>query len=298
METFVAIILVLIMIIYDSNFIEHFKKRETFVVSKPNISNIQNLLPKENPLLINTTPIWIFVPNNDLNNITDIERLCISTVHKHMSKYNIKIINYNKIKILLPEYLDEIDNCKTLYLLHNLIKYAILHKYGGLWLPSSSIIMKPLNILNSLRRDKLITFGNNNTQLINNSGKSDIILCCNKDNLIISNMLTFIKKNINSFQNSINFSKGINAHFNKIVNDHNHHHTNQIQEKINNSPINNSHLFSNQLSIDSIDCNIVHVNFANIINNTKYSFLINMSQNDILNSNMLIGRLLNKSMNS
>ena len=27
-----------------------------------------------------------------------------------------------------------------------------------------------------LRRDKLITFGNNNTQLINNSGKSDIIL--------------------------------------------------------------------------------------------------------------------------
>ena len=179
-----------------------------------------------------------------------------------------------------------------------LIKYAILHKYGGLWLPSSSIIMKPLNILNSLRRDKLITFGNNNTQLINNSGKSDIILCCNKDNLIISNMLTFIKKNINSFQNSINFSKGIKAHFNKIVNDHNHHHTNQIQEKINNSPINNSHLFSNQLSIDSIDCNIVHVNFANIINNTKYSFLINMSQNDILNSNMLIGRLLNKSMNS
>ena len=92
METFVAIILVLIMIIYDSNFIEHFKKRETFVVSKPNISNIQNLLPKENPLLINTTPIWIFVPNNDLNNITDIERLCISTVHKHMSKYNIKIM--------------------------------------------------------------------------------------------------------------------------------------------------------------------------------------------------------------
>ena len=59
METFVAIIQQLIMIIYDSNFIEHFKKRETFVVSKPNISNIQNLLPKENPLLINTTPIWI-----------------------------------------------------------------------------------------------------------------------------------------------------------------------------------------------------------------------------------------------
>ena len=51
------------------------------------------------------------------------------------------------------------------------------------------------------------------------------------------------------------------------------------------------------MSIDSIDCNIVHVNLENIINNTKYSFLINMSQDDILNSNMLLGRLINKSLN-
>ena len=318
METFIAIILVIIMIIYDSNIIEKFtKNKETFytpyVVPETGIvsANIvpENILPENNPLLINKTHIWIFIKieysarswSNEINRkqpITKLEQLCIDTVRRHMPTYNIHVITQKNIPKIIPEHLKNIEACNSFYMTYNYIKYAILNKYGGIWLPSSTIIVKPLRDMINIRRNKLITFSINNTQLVENTGLSDNIISCNKNNLLTEEMLSFLKDKINSFQNDILFTKEINRYFNKLLLNYPHYHSDQEQLEINNSTINNSHLFSNQISINHINKNIVNINLDDIRNNPKYSFLLHMSRENILNSNMLVGRIIRQSLSS
>lgn len=317
METFIAIILVIIMIIYDSNFIEKFKiTKETFntsaLKSKADISdNIlpKNILPKNNPLLINKTHIWIFVKieysarswSNEINRtqpITKLEQLCIDTVYRHMPTYNIHIISQKNISKIIPEHLKNIEACNSFYMSYNYIKYAILNKYGGIWIPSSTIIVNPLSDMININRNKLITFSINNPQIVENKGFSDDIISCNKNNLLAEEMLTFLKNKINSFQNDILFTKEINRYFNTLLINYPHYHSDQVQLEINNSVINNSHLFSNQLPISHIDKTIIHFNLDDIRNNPKYSYLLHMSRENILNSNMLIGRIIRHSLNN
>ena len=316
METFIAIILVIIMIIYDSNIIEKFtKNKETFYTPRiaPEASiapvNIapENILPKNNPLLINKTHIWIFIKieysarswSNEINRtqpITELEQLCIDTVQRHMPTYNIHVITQKNIPKIIPEHLKNIEACNSFYMTYNYIKYAILNKYGGIWLPSSTIIVKPLRDMINIHRNKLITFSINNTQLVENKGLSDNIIACNKNNLLTEEMLAFLKHKINSFQNDILFTKEINRYFNTLLLNYPHYHSDQEQLEINNSIINNSHLFSNQISIHHINKNIININLDDIRNNPKYSFLLHMSRENILNSNMLIGRIIRQSL--
>jgi len=317
METFIAIILVIIMIIYDSNIIEKFtKNKETFqslhIAPKVNIistNNIHNILPKNNPLLINKIHIWIFIKieysarswSNEINRkqpITKLEQLCIDTVYHHMPTYNIHVITQENIPKIIPEHLKNIEACNSFYMTYNYIKYAILNKYGGIWIPSSTIIVNPLRDMINIQRNKLITFSRNNTQLVENKGLSDNIISCNKNNLLTEEMLTFLKNKINSFQNDILFTKEINKCFNTLLLNYPHYHSDQVQLEINNSIINNSHLFSNQISINHINKNIINLNLDDIRNNPKYSFLLHMSRENILNSNMLVGRIIKQSLSS
>ena len=60
METLVVIILVIIMIIYDSNLLKLLKKIENFSNPTNNELNLNLTLPEKNPLIINTNKVWIF----------------------------------------------------------------------------------------------------------------------------------------------------------------------------------------------------------------------------------------------
>lgn len=304
METLVAIILVIIMIIYDSNLVETFKKKiENFSNPTNNELNLNLTFPEKNPLIINTNKVWIFSRTeyssrkwtNNINEkqpIPEIEELCIATIFKHMPSYNIQIVNVNNIEKLIPEYADILSLCNSFYLYYNLIKYAILNKYGGIWIPSNYILTKPLSYIEKCNHDKLITFSKNNNQLIDNYGLSDDIICCKRDNLIVKEMLCFIKRQLNSFQNELIFKRQINKYFNTILNKYKHHHTDQQQLMLGNKYITVSDLFSNEIDLELINHAIIDSHMEEIRHNHKYSFLLHLSKKNILESNMLIAKIL------
>ena len=304
METLVAIILVIIMIIYDSNLVETFKKKiEHFSNYKQNNLNLKISLPNKNPLIINKIKVWIFSRTeyssrkwtnrvNEKQPIPDIEELCIATIFKHMPSYNIQIVNVNNIHKLLPEYTELLSLCNSFYLYYNLIKYAILNKYGGIWLPSNYILTKPLSCIEKCKHNKLLTFSRNNNQYVDNYGLSDEIICCTSNNIIIREMLCYLRRQIDSFQNELTFKKTINKHFNILLGTHQHHHTEQQQLLIDNKYITVSDLFSNKIDTELINYPIIDTHMEEIRRNHKYSFLLHLDKKNILESNMLIGRLL------
>ena len=108
-----------------------------------------------------------------------------------------------------------------------------------------------------------------------------------------------IKKTFGNIEYDLIIDDGlhsIGANFNTLLLNYPHYHSDQEQLEINNSIINNSHLFSNQISIHHINKNIININLDDIRNNPKYSFLLHMSRENILNSNMLIGRIIRQSL--
>lgn len=308
METLVAIILVIIMIIYDSNLVETFKKKiENFSNFSDNKLNLNISLPHKNPLIINTNKVWIFSRTeyssrkwtnrvNEKQPIPDIEELCIATIFKHMPSYNIQIVNVNNIEKLLPEYTKTLSLCNSFYLYYNLIKYAILNKYGGIWFPSNYILTKPLSCIEKCKHNKLVTFSKNNNQLVDNYGLSDDIICCTAGNFIIKEMLCFINRQLNTFQNELIFKKTINKHFNILLAQYKHHHTDQQQLMIGNKYITVDDLFSNKTDIELIKNPIIDSHMAEIRHNHKYSFLLHLDKKNILESEMLIGKILNNSL--
>tara|TARA_B100000401_G_scaffold429747_1_gene363715 strand:+ start:3921 stop:4853 length:933 start_codon:yes stop_codon:yes gene_type:complete len=308
METLVAIILVIIMIIYDSNLVETFKKKiENFNNPTNNDLNLNLSLPNKNPLIINTNKVWIFSRTeyssrkwtnrvNEKQPIPNIEELCIASIFKHMPSYNIQIVNVNNIQKLLPEYTNILSLCNSFYMYYNLIKYAILNKYGGLWIPSNYILTKPLSCIEKCKHNKLLTFSRNNNQLVDNYGLSDDIICCTPDNLIIKEMLCFLKKQLNSFQNDLIFKKTINKHFNTLLDQYKHHHTDQQQLMIGNKHISVDDLFSNEIDVELINYAIIDSHLEEIRHNHKYSFLLHLDKKNIIESNMLIGKILNNAL--
>ena len=87
-----------------------------------------------------------------------------------------------------------------------------MFKFGGLWLNNDTIILNKLYISNVYRKN-LIIFSTNK------DGKTydDSIIMTNPNNNLIYKMLLFIKKDINSFQNSNWYSNSINKQFNKLL---------------------------------------------------------------------------------
>lgn len=304
METLVAIILVIIMIIYDSNLVETFKKKiENF--SNPTYTdlNLKLKLPDQNPLIINSNKVWIFSRTeyssrkwtnnvNEKQPIPAIEELCIASIFKHMPSYNIQIVNVNNIPNLLPEYTDILSSCNSFYLYYNFIKFAMLDKYGGIWLPSSYILTKPLSCIEKCKHNKLLTFSKNNNQIVDNYGVSDSVICCNRNNLIVNEMLDFLKKQLLGFQNELIFKKTINKYFNIILSKYKHHHTDQQQLMIGNKFITVEDLLSNEIDVELITSPLVDTLLDEIRHNHKYNFLLHLDKKNILESNMLIGKIL------
>lgn len=308
METLVAIILVIIMIIYDSNLVETFKKKiENFSNPIHNDLTFKLTLPTQNPLIINSNKVWIFSRteyssrkwSNNVNEkqaIPAIEELCIASIFKHMPSYNIQIVNVNNIHSLLPEYIDILSLCNSFYLYYNFIKFAMIYKYGGIWIPSNFILTKPLSCIQKCKHNKLLTFSKNNNQIVDNYGLSDEIICCNRNNLIIQEMLCFLKKQLQGFQNELIFKKTINKFFNTILSKYKHHHTDQQQLLIDNKFITVEDLVSNEIDVELIKSPIVDTFMDEIRHNHKYSFLLHLDKTKILESNMLICKILKRAL--
>ena len=311
METIIAIVFVIIMIIIDNdkhifiNFIENIRK----MFKSNNIEHFKNKihpLPKINKcekkvLIFNKIEFssrkWVNFGSRYTKQDTNIlTKLCIESAFLNLKdNYDIFVINENNLDYLIPEYIQDIKKCNDPYIYMNLIKYCILFKFGGLWLNNDTIILNKLYISNVYRKN-LIIFSTNK------DGKTydDSIIMTNPNNNLIYKMLLFIKKDINSFQNSNWYSNSINKQFNKLL--------------LGNSDVIYMPYVLNKYNDKYITMsNITDLYKGNIKELNKYVFfkidiekiekskvnkyLLNMTRIDLLESNMFISKLFFYSFN-
>jgi hypothetical protein len=152
-----------------------------------------------------------------------LRRLCLTTILKHFPEYNYRIVVFNQdnISSLLD---DQYKVCRPLYpyLKNEYIKYALLEKYGGYWIPIDTVIMKSLNnTLNDYYNGKLIVNGYVSTQYKDIFSYNSVYIGCKKQHPIIKDIVGYIRKLSNTFQNEIHFKDTLHKYFQEICEDNN-----------------------------------------------------------------------------
>lgn len=91
--------------------------------------------------------IWICWLQGE-ENAPELVKVCIGSVRKYMSDYNIHIITFENMEsyIQLPQYILKKWNNKKISntLMSDLIRTELLVKYGGLWLDATVLLTAPV----------------------------------------------------------------------------------------------------------------------------------------------------------
>ena len=321
MENIVEFIFVFIMILIDNtDFFNtiirkpYLKKKISNNTSSKHANETYSNFRKKASIIPNNKNIWVFNPveissrkwinygSRHLRQKTNsLTKLCIDTIkHNVSNQYTIIIFNENDICYLLPKYIDLLNKCKNKYMFHYLIKYAILYTYGGLWLGNDVVLMSKLEIPEKYY-NSIVIFSENNTNYYNNHGFDETLIMVNSNNLIIKKMLDHIENKLSKFQNEDKFMNSINNYFNMIINK-----TKSIvflplslQKDASNRFITNRDLLRNFYNnIDNYKKkNFLKINTIELAENLNTSYILNMTEFDILNSNMFISTIFRYALN-
>jgi len=261
----IAIILIILMVMFDKNI---------FYFNKDHFSSKNNLDK------YNKKTVWIYN-----NRKSAINELCINSIKTNLGKsFNIIVFNRDKIEEIVPEYVDSFAKCKSMDMFLNLLKYAVIYKYGGIWLPAETIVLKKFSIDEEPFMDKKIIFFTEKTlEHTSNFSKFSFKAIASREKTPqVKVILDKINEQLDTFDYSFNFTKKIDNFFN--VDSHIHY-----------SPIalnySSSFLLSHKPNI-KIDKNIAFI-FIEDLENPYYKFYLNQSKTKIINTNMFLSHLFN-----
>ena len=202
--TFIA--LTTVGILYDK-----YSKKYDLNNEERDVNLIKKYLLNENNVLVEEKPIlWIHSStevnsrnwknfksrnNNNLNQTYLV--LCIETAIKHCSEsFNVCLINDDSFEKLLPKWNINLNGLSDPIKSHvrTLGILKLMYNYGGMLIPNSMIVLKDLNELRSelLSSNKLLAgefLTRNNISSKSQFFPSHKLLCCNKNNDIIFNLI-------------------------------------------------------------------------------------------------------------
>jgi hypothetical protein len=109
------------------------------------IEGFNNLdIKKIYPRINTPRNIWVYWENLNRNTYPTHVKLCLDTIKKHLSKYNLILLNEKIIKQYLPDLRDDFDNLKIAQKV-DYYRILLLYKYGGIWIDADIIVMRDLN---------------------------------------------------------------------------------------------------------------------------------------------------------
>lgn len=138
--------------------------------------------------------IWLYWDNIDGTTTPAFIELCRKTVYKKCSKnFNIILLNKDNIIDYIPEIKQYDDMMKNLIIAHKVDIYRImlLHKYGGIYLDSDTIVMQDLSdIIIKLNTHDFVGFGCTGNICKNGYGNpSNWILAANPNSKLMKTIL-------------------------------------------------------------------------------------------------------------
>ena len=276
--------------------------------SKSNINNLDELLKNNskpimwvyNPYEYNATEWENFGSRRVKQQTPGIIEACLDSINKYSKRdFTVIVFNQDDLHRLLPDFFknkDFVVKIKNDYVLMNFIKYALLVRYGGYWMPVDTILIKSLkDTIPIYKNNKFITLTKNNMNFIDFDGLNDDYIACQKNNPLAVECLNFILKNIDTFQNSIHFKNGVNKYFNSILPKYSN-----ILSPIylgflkdnNNVFLNETMLFSQINTQLNQDIYFIPLFYNTIRLRPKLNWIERMNKKDILNSDMQLSKWL------
>ena len=271
--------------------------------------------------------IWIYLENHynsinwssfnsrsSVNNTPSYQLLCIMSVYYHCQKdFNIIVISPSTIYNYLPNFPINKEKFKTISIpkKQDYIGAYVLYKYGGIYIKPNVMVMKNIkNIFQQLKKYELITTSCNKENLkcvYNNiSPNSDIIIC--KRNLpIIKEYSNALYEMITTYNyTSYNFNNYNFCLLSKCIKtyiDNNSLSYLQLPSSYNatrnisNKSISTHDILSNNelLFLNPVDIHFVILDSKAIEKNNKLKWFNRFSVKQIMESNLMIGKLFRKS---
>tara|TARA_B110000211_G_scaffold210528_1_gene248684 strand:- start:9904 stop:10782 length:879 start_codon:yes stop_codon:yes gene_type:complete len=279
----IAIALIIIIIMFDNNFfdfnIDEFSK--------------YNKIDKGNK-----RTVWVYMKPNISRNTRDSEsigviKLCVKSIKKHLGgNYNVIVFNKDMISDIVPEYMEFLDNSKSDYIFYNILKYSIIYKYGGVWLPCSTIVLDNFNIDDGpYLNGKLIFFSEKHPEHNKYFNQFDFSAVASiKETSQVKTLLEKLTDKSNSFNNSFVFNNRLewtlgvdaNIHYAPISNN----------SSINENVIKNEDLIKNHPVIKlNKYIKLIFLDIETLKYSSKYQYLLNMDHKTIMDSDILLKKL-------
>jgi hypothetical protein len=248
------------------------------------------------PLEINSKQWLDFMSRRNIQEITPINYLCLETIYKNLNRdFNIVFFNQGHIEKLLPDYKDKFILAKDQYFKTSLLKYSLLYKYGGIYIPNDTIFIKGIDsLLKPYNMGYSITLLENNLNYIDNKGVDETILMAKKEHQIIKKCLEYILSNITGFQNAFSYRDIMGKLYNEIISiDKRHKHLELgLSKNSNGKYIRESDLFSHNKLVYSSEIAAIPLRLEFIDNKVNYNYIKSLKREEILYGNMEISRLL------
>ncbi len=128
------------------------------------------------PTEYNSTVWQSFYSRSNAEYVPDYIKMCIETIKKHSSKhFNIHVLSPSNIHQYVPKTLLKDLKGKNPKFMYDMFVVHILNKYGGVWMPASTILLKDIRPLYSHILTNGLLFGGF-------SCDSDEYFCLNSDN--------------------------------------------------------------------------------------------------------------------
>jgi len=272
----IAIALIIVIIMFDNNF---------FDVNIDTFSK-DHRLDKNNKLTV-----WVY---NDPNIASSaLIKLCIGTIEKHLGNhYNVIVFNKDKIRTIVPEYMEFLNNSKSEYLFNNILKYSIIYKYGGIWLPCSTIVMHKFYIDDDpYLNGKLIFFSEKQQEHNKYFNRFDFSAIASiKKTSQVKFLLEKLMCKSSTFTYSFEFNKKLeweldsdaNIHYMPISNN------SSINERI----INNEDLIDNYPIIKLTKyIKLLLLDIKHLQHSSKYKHILTMNAEELNSSGILLKKL-------
>ena len=259
----------------------------------------------------NINHIWMYWENKPGKTKPNFLKLCVDTVRKHCSKnFKIHLLNENTITNYISDLRLDLNDKLSIQQKTDYLRIKLLHKYGGIWLDSDTIVMTDLSeIISKLDKYDFVGFGCHyrdcsnggypkpaNWVMASRKNGKLMKLCIDESNRLLDNTS-------NQDMKKSYFKIGRELIWNKIDyllnNDKTwsyYHYPSTCLERDSNGRKLRNHI---SLSNEDIDKKCFDKHLFIPIYNTAPGFpdwFINMSKKDILSDNMLISKTFRKSL--
>lgn len=247
-----------------------------------------------NPILKNSNKWKGIYSRRSIQDTIGLVKLCVNSAKFNLEKkYEIKIFNQDDLEDIIPESLIKLTQCKTKEMTETYIKYAILYKYGGVWVPNSTIVLNPLNLnTKEYEAGRLLLFGLNRENYQTEPGYNDIITASKKNTDIIRNILNILEESVQTFNYDNVFNRYINSYINTRPSDL-HFDPLVLQYDMGGNSIEKRDMtttFNNRL-VDYDNYVFYYIPTNDFERYPSYTFMLKLSPQDILETNTFIGEL-------